>query len=131
LRDLVNGYRQEWRRLHPFERVVADLSARSRQKKDGLTLEDVLNDVNEARKVILEAGKEWVAKCKHAETAREAGEARLEGIEYLLNLYQQFAFEPVSGIVDLQKGLRSAPVIQLDTPACVLVGVPNVGCVHF
>ena len=42
LRDIVNGYRSEWRRLHPFERVVADLTARARQKKDGLTLQDVL-----------------------------------------------------------------------------------------
>ena len=42
LRDLVNGYKRELRRLHPFERVVADLTARARQKKDGLTLQDVL-----------------------------------------------------------------------------------------
>ena len=77
--------------------------------------------------MVLEAGKEWVAKAKHAETAREAGEAMGEGIEALLELYQQFATEPVSGIVEMQRGLRSAPVIQLDTPAIVLVGVPNVG----
>lgn len=50
-----------------------------------------------------------------------------EGTEYLLNLYKQFASEPVSGLVELQRSLRSAPVIQLDTPAIVLVGVPNVG----
>jgi hypothetical protein len=42
LRDLVKGYKTEWRRLHPFERVVADLTARARQKRDGLTLSDVL-----------------------------------------------------------------------------------------
>lgn len=42
LRDIVKGYKQELRRLHPFERVVADLTARARQKKDGLTLQDVL-----------------------------------------------------------------------------------------
>lgn len=75
----------------------------------------------------LAAGKEWIARAKYAETAREAGEAMTEGTEYLLKLYQQFAFEPVSGIVELQRSLRSAPVIQLDTPAIVLVGVPNVG----
>ena len=79
--------------------------------------------------MILEAGKEWMARAKYAETAREAGEAMEEGTEYLLNMYQQFAAEPVTQILDLQKGLRSAPVIQLDTPAVVLVGVPNVGYV--
>jgi hypothetical protein len=46
LRDLVNGYKTEWRRLHPFERVVADLTARARQKRDGLTLSDVLVSCN-------------------------------------------------------------------------------------
>jgi nucleolar GTP-binding protein len=127
LRDIVDGYRREWRRLHPFERVVADLTARSRQKKDGLTLVEVLNDIHEARKVLLEAGKEWVAKAKFAETAKEANEYTIEGIDRLLELYREFAFEPVASILDLQRSLRSAPAVQLDTPAVVLVGAPNVG----
>lgn len=42
LRDLVKGYKTELRRLHPFEKVVADLTTRAQQKKDGLTLVDVL-----------------------------------------------------------------------------------------
>ncbi|CAB9503997.1 Nucleolar GTP-binding protein 1 [Seminavis robusta] len=127
LRDIVKGYNSEFRRLHPFEKVVADLTARARQRRDGLTLQDVLNEIHEARKMLLEAGKDWVAKAKNAETAREANEAMEEGTECLLDLYQQLAAEPVTGIVALQSSLRSAPAIQLDTPAVVLVGVPNVG----
>lgn len=127
LRDIVDGYRREWRRLHPFERVVADLTTRSRQKKDGLTLSDVLNEIHEARKMILEAGKEWVHKAKYAETAKEASMYTQEGIDRLLDLYQEFAYEPVASILDLQRSLRSAPAVQLDTPAVVLVGAPNVG----
>jgi len=127
LRDTVQGYRREFRRLHPFERVVADLSARSRQKKDGLTLETVLEEINEARKLVMEAGKDWIAKVKRTENAREAGQALDEGVESLLDLFQTLAAPPVTSIVDLQKGLRHAPVIQLDTPAVVLVGSPNVG----
>jgi hypothetical protein len=42
LRDAVKGYKSELRRLHPFEKVVADLTIRARQKKDGLILLDVL-----------------------------------------------------------------------------------------
>lgn len=42
LRDLVKGYKTQLHRLHPFEKVVADLTARARQKKDGLVLNDVL-----------------------------------------------------------------------------------------
>mmetsp|Transcript_5636 Transcript_5636/g.13282 ORF Transcript_5636/g.13282 Transcript_5636/m.13282 type:complete len:480 (-) Transcript_5636:2202-3641(-) len=127
LRDIVDGYKREWRRLHPFEKVVADLTTRARQKKDGLTLQDVLNDIHEARKMLLEAGKEWVYKAKHAETAREADMYATQGAERMLDLYQEFAFEPVSGILELQRSLRSAPAVQLDTPAVVLVGAPNVG----
>lgn len=127
LRDIVDGYKREWRRLHPFEKVVADLTARARQKKDGLTLQDVLQDIHEARKMLLEAGKEWVYKAKHAETAKEADMYATEGAARMFAMYEQFAFEPVSGILELQRSLRSAPAVQLDTPAVVLVGAPNVG----
>ena len=127
LRDTVDGYKREWRRLHPFEKVVADLTARARQKKDGLTLSAVLDEIHEARKLLLEAGKDWIAKAKNAETAREADEAVRQGTERMLELFQEFAADPVSGVLDLQRALRSAPAVQLDTPAVVLVGSPNVG----
>ena len=71
----MDGYKREWRRLHPFERVVADLTARARQNKDGLTLVNVLDEIHEARKMLLEAGKDWIARAKYAETAKEADEA--------------------------------------------------------
>lgn len=127
LRDIVDGYRRELRRLHPFEETVADLTVRARIKKDGLTLEVLLEEIHEARKMILESGKEWIYKCKHAETAREADMTKQQGVDALLDLYKQFAFTPVAGMVDLQRSLRSAPAVQLDAPAVVLVGAPNVG----
>jgi GTP1/Obg family GTP-binding protein len=127
LRDIVDGYRRELRRLHPFEATVADLTVQARVKKDGLTLEVLLQEIHEARKMILESGKEWVYKCKHAESAREANMAKEEGSRALLDLFDAFAFQPVEGMVDLQRSLRSAPAVALDAPAVVLVGVPNVG----
>lgn len=127
LRDIVDGYRREWRRLHPFEKVVADLTVRSRQKKDGLTLETLLEDIHEARKMILETSKELIYRVKNAETAKEANQAALEGTDALIRLYQDTAFDAVAGMVDLQRSLRSAPAVQLNTPAVVLVGAPNVG----
>jgi len=127
LRDIVKGYKAEWKRLHPFEKVVADLTARARQKKDGLTLQLVLDEIHEGRKILLETGKDWVAKAKYAETAREANDAVQQGTEQMIDLYKQFVFDPVAGLLDLQRKLRSAPAVQLDTPAVVLVGAPNVG----
>jgi len=127
LRDCVQGYRSIWRRLHPFERVVADLTIRSRQKKDGLSLNDVLDEMHEARKTVLDASKDWIAKVKNAPTAREAGDSLKEGKDQLLALFEDFAGGPVAQVLDLQRSLRSAPIVQLDTPAVVLVGAPNVG----
>ena len=127
LRDCIKGYKTELRRLHPFEKVVADLTARARQKKDGLTLMDVLDDMNEARKELLLAGKDWTAKAKNAETAREAAEYMAEGEERMHELFRELAAGPVGDIIALQKALRTTPAIRLDTPAVVLVGAPNVG----
>jgi nucleolar GTP-binding protein len=127
LRDCIRGYRSELRGLHPFEAVVADLTVRARQKRDGLTLDGVLEDLNEARKEVLLAGKDWVARCKAAETAREAAECMEEGEEALYDLFQDLAGEHVAAVISLQKSLRTTPAVRLDTPAVVLVGSPNVG----
>jgi len=127
LRDLVKGYKSELHRLHPFEKVVADLTARARQKKDGLILNDVLDEINEARKEILDAGKDWMAAAKNAETAKEAGEIRISGSDRLLKIFEEIASPPVAQIFELQKSLRNVPAVRLDTPAVVLVGAPNVG----
>jgi GTP1/Obg family GTP-binding protein len=126
LRDTVNGYKSEMRRLHPFERVVADLTVRARQKRDGMTLQLVLDEIHEARKIILEAGKDWISKVKSMETAREVDESLEEGVEALIGLFEEFANGPLTGIVELQRSLRSAPTVALSTPAVVLVGAPNV-----
>jgi nucleolar GTP-binding protein len=127
LREIVDGYKREWRRLHPFERVVADLTASSRQKKDGLTLQLVLTEIHEARKMILEAAKDWIFKIKNAESSRDANTFTKEGIDNLIQIYELYASPPINSLVEIQKSLRSAPIVQVDTPAVVLVGSPNVG----
>jgi nucleolar GTP-binding protein len=77
--------------------------------------------------MILEMGKDWIYKIKNAETAREAGQALEEGMEAMMKLFDQVAAPPVAGLLELQRSLRSAPIVELDTPAVVLVGAPNVG----
>jgi len=127
LRDVVKGYKVELRRLHPFEKVVADLTASARAKKDGLTLVNVLDDIHEARKEMLLAGRDWTVKAKNAETAREAMDIIKEGGESMYNIFDDLAAGPLGCILELQKSLRTTPAIRLDTPAVVLVGAPNVG----
>lgn len=127
LRDVVNGYNYELKRLHPFEKVVADLTVKAREKKDGVTLQSVLDCITEARKELLIAGKDWTAKAKNAETAREAMDIMREGEDRMCELFEELAGGPVKLIIELQKSLRSTPAVRLDTPAVVLVGAPNVG----
>ncbi len=127
LRDVVNGYKYEISNLHAFENVVADLTVKARQKKDGVSLLHLLNDIHECRKEILSCGKDWVAKAKYAETAKEAMDAMVQGEKALVELFQTLVGGPLVLLIDLQKALRTTPAVRLDTPAVVLVGAPNVG----
>lgn len=127
IRDVVRGYRSELRRLHPFEKVVADLTIAARRKKDGMDLQGLLQELHEARVELLNAGKDWVAASKNAPTAMEAMEQNKLGQTRLQQLFEQLAAEPLLDLISLQKELRTAPAINLQTPACVLVGAPNVG----
>lgn len=85
------------------------------------------DEIHEARKELLLAGKDWTAAAKGAETAREASDVMREGKERMYELLWTLTAGPVSNIIDLQKGLRSALSIRLDTPGVMLVGSPNVG----
>jgi hypothetical protein len=42
LKKSIQGYKRQVRLLHPFEKVVTDLTVQARRSKDGLTLDDVL-----------------------------------------------------------------------------------------
>ena len=88
---------------------MAELTISNRKQKDGLSLETVLDDLHEARKMILEASKDWIAKVKQAGSAREAGEALKEGTESLLSL-----FEPVQ---------RSSKFIPISVPFAIVTKV--------
>jgi len=86
------------------------------------------DDINEARKELLVAGRDWIAKAKDPEnTARDASAIMEEGKERLVALFRELAIEPLDSLIAIQKSLRTVPSIQLDTPAVVLVGCPNVG----
>jgi len=123
----VNGYKREIAALHDFEKVVADLTVKARKKKDGVSLLAILEEVHECRKDILECGKEWVQKAKHAETAKGAMEVMVEGQKVLLERFDLKLKKPLLLLIDIQKALRTTPAVRLDTPAVVLVGAPNVG----
>ena len=113
--------------MHPFEKVVMDLTVRARQKKDGLTLSTLLDEIHEGRKELLQLSKDWISKIKSSGTAREAYECTEEAKEVLGKVFLDLIQEPWGGVIELQKSLRNVPIVRLDCPAVVLVGAPNVG----
>lgn len=127
LKDTVQTYNRELKYMHPFEKVVMELTVRARQKKDGLTLSTLLEDIHEGRKELLALSKDWISKVKTAPTAREAYENMEEGKEVLGKVFLDLIEEPWGGVMELQKSLRNVPIVRLDCPAVVLVGAPNVG----
>ncbi|KAL9180973.1 hypothetical protein ACHAXT_009778 [Thalassiosira profunda] len=127
LKETVQTYRRELKYMHPFEEVVMELTVRARQKRDGLTLATLLEEIHEGRKELLQLSKDWISKIKAAPTAREAHECTEEAKEVLGNIFLDLIQEPWSGVMELQKSLRNVPIVRLDCPAVVLVGAPNVG----
>eukprot|EP00578_Thalassiosira_sp_NH16_P008461 CAMPEP_0181117800 /NCGR_PEP_ID=MMETSP1071-20121207/22731_1 /TAXON_ID=35127 /ORGANISM="Thalassiosira sp., Strain NH16" /LENGTH=558 /DNA_ID=CAMNT_0023202243 /DNA_START=477 /DNA_END=2153 /DNA_ORIENTATION=+ len=127
LKTTVQTYRWELKRMHPFEKVVMELTVRARQKKDGLTLTTLLEEVHEGRKELLQLSKDWISKIKTAPTAREAYECTEEAKGIIGKVFLDLIEEPWAGVMELQKSLRNVPIVRLDCPAVVLVGAPNVG----
>ena len=113
--------------MHPFEKVVMELTIRARQKRDGLTLSKLLDDVHQGRKELLSLSKDWIYKIKNAESARQSYEYAEEAKEVLANVFLDLIQESWTGVAELQKSLRNVPIVRLDCPAVVLVGAPNVG----
>jgi GTP1/Obg family GTP-binding protein len=127
LKHTVQTYERELKYMHPFEKVIMELTIRSRQKKDGLSLSTLLHDIHQGRKELLSLTKDWIYKIKNAQSARESYEFTEEAKELLSKVFLDLIQESWSGIAELQKSLRDVPIVRLDCPAVVLVGAPNVG----
>ncbi|KAL3807187.1 hypothetical protein ACHAXA_006680 [Cyclostephanos tholiformis] len=127
LRETVRTYERELRRMHPFEAVVMDLTVRARRKRDGITLDALLAEIHDGRKELLQLSKDWITKIKTSSSTREAYETTEEAKESIGRAFVDLIDVPWTGIMELQRSLRNAPVVRLDCPAVVLVGAPNVG----
>merc|ERR1712048_1006284 len=82
--------------------------------------------VNELRKSLLSVGNSFVSKAARSKTAKEAIEAREQGLTDLENRFRKGA-QAVKTLKDIAKRLRSLPEAELDTPTVAFVGAPNVG----
>jgi len=106
---------------------VVDLSARTEENTRGVVMEEVLTEVNEGRKELLEMSKDYIAKLKGCRSARDANDIMLEGEDAIATTFEHLITSPLTALSELQKSLRTTPSVRLECPAVVLVGAPNVG----
>ena len=127
LREAVRTYERELRYMHPFETVVMELTVRARQKKDGLSLSSLLAEIHDGRKELYQLAKDWITKIKDCPTTKDTYDCTEEAKTALGKTFIDLIDVPWTGVMELQRSLRNAPVVRLDCPAVVLVGAPNVG----
>jgi len=99
----------------------------AREKRDGVSLSNVLEEIGDGRKELLMASKDWIGRAKETTSAREAGDVLEMGRDRLLELFEEMIFDPLLMVMQLQNAMGKTPVVKLDAPAVVLVGAPNVG----
>jgi GTP1/Obg family GTP-binding protein len=127
LREAVQTYERELRYMHPFETVVMELTIRARQKKDGVSLSSLLDEIHDGRKELYQLAKDWITKIKDCPTTKETYDCTEEAKTAIGKTFIDLIDVPWTGVMELQRSLRNAPVVRLDCPAVVLVGAPNVG----
>lgn len=127
LRETVQTYERELQYMHPFETVVMELTVRARQKKDGLSLSSLLSEIHDGRKELYQLAKDWITKIKDCPTTKDTYDCTEEAKTALGKIFIDLIDVPWTGVMELQRSLRNAPVVRLDCPAVVLVGAPNVG----
>eukprot|EP00903_Cladosiphon_okamuranus_P005507 g5487.t1 len=126
LRDIIRQYKHQLPILHPFEATLADLTVRAREKTGERTLQSVLDDVNEFRKVALEISKAAAKEGKLGEKKSEILQTMDEGYTRMEDHFLTNG-SVLEDLTEIQKSLRSLPIVQLHLPTVVLVGAPNVG----
>mmetsp|Transcript_5626 Transcript_5626/g.7945 ORF Transcript_5626/g.7945 Transcript_5626/m.7945 type:complete len:308 (-) Transcript_5626:67-990(-) len=126
LRYILDGYKRTLPILHPFEATVADLTVKARTSRGEASLREVLDEVNEFRKAVLVVGKAFAAKAKSLDKKSDILAAQDDGYEKVEQLFREESFK-ILNLIEIQRQLRSIPVVQLQLPTVVLVGAPNVG----
>ncbi|CAM9159719.1 unnamed protein product [Scytosiphon promiscuus] len=126
LRDIIRQYKHQLPILHPFEATLADLTVRAREKTGERTLQSVLDDVNDFRKVALEISKSAAREGKLGEKKTEIMQTMDWGYSQMEDHFLTNG-SVLEDLTEIQKSLRSLPIVQLHLPTVVLVGAPNVG----
>jgi GTP1/Obg family GTP-binding protein len=104
--------------------VVADLTTRALERDGTATLSRVLSSCKELHKEVLEVGKAQASQAKDAPTAADAEALAENGCSSIAAVLERpSSVKLLLQMMDIQKALRKVPVIELDMPSVVLVGL--------
>lgn len=110
--------------MHPFGSVVMELTIRAHRKQDGLYLSDLLEEIHEGRKEIMQLSKIGSRRSKDStRQGKRSSTQRRPRVNMYLNLIEK----QWGGMTELQKAFRNIATVRLNCPTVVLVGEPNVG----
>jgi len=128
LRAMVDAHSSEAlrRSLHPFEHVTATLTAAARVRSGARPLTEIVEDIADLRKTLLEDAKEGARLAKAAASAAEAAEVP-EKVLTTMEARLAARGTVLEELRNCQRAFRKLPTVSLATPTAVLVGAPNVG----
>lgn len=126
LKEAIDSFRHLMSRLHPFERVVADVIVSNRERNGAMSLADALSQVKRLKSETGSALKDAAARAAQARSTKELEEITLSCLSQVESLLGKH--DSVLKVVrDYGRDLRRVPVLDLKLPTVVLVGSPNVG----
>ena len=126
LKEVVDGYRRAVGRLHPFERVVAELTISSHERNGAMGLDEAFGHVARLRAAIGSALKDAATRAAQAESMPALEHIMSESLEHVQSLVERHD-QPLQAIRHYARSLRAVPVLDDRVPTLVLVGSPNVG----
>ena len=126
LGEILDGYKTAIARLEPFEKVVVDLTVKSRELAGYGSMRETLNAVQVLRKETNLNIKAAIQAAANAETRRGAEDEMNRAMEEVENTWARDGWI-LSQLLDIGQELKSVPMVDPLLPTVVLVGSPNVG----
>jgi len=124
--EILEGYEKILKNLSPFEKVVADLTVKSRELAGYGSLPDTLKGLQELRKDTMEVCKAGTKAAKEAVSRKLTLEEVDVAIASIEELWERDGWV-LDLLLNMGQELRSVPMVDPELDTVVLVGSPNVG----
>jgi nucleolar GTP-binding protein len=126
LEEIVATYRRRLKRLHPFEKVVAESIIFAQERQGKGSAKELLAILADLRVQTVLKIRAACVTAKNAENSAHAREILAQTMDEVIALWDSHSHQ-YDSMRALGKRLRAAPVVDPKIPMFVLCGVPNVG----